>query len=293
MKKILVIGSSNIDNTLSVDSFPNPGETIVANDFNISLGGKGLNQAVAASKMGGDVTFLTCLGNDNYKDYIIGKLNKYNIKIKPIIKNSSTGSAYIFVNKDAENEIVVHGGANVLLSKKDILENIDLIKETDYVLIQLEMPIDTVEYIIKISKELKKTVILNPAPYKNIDINVLKNLDYITPNEHELKSILNNQSSYLDNAIALVNLGIKNVIVTLGNKGSLLVNKEKTIKIDSFKVSAIDTTGAGDCYNGAFVSFISQGYQIEKALNLASKASAISVTRKGAAISYPNLSDLK
>ena len=258
MKKILVIGSSNIDNTLSVDSFPNPGETIVANNFNISLGGKGLNQAVAASKMGGDVTFLTCLGNDNYKDYIIGKLNKYNIKIKPIIKNSSTGSAYIFVNKDAENEIVVHGGANVLFSK-----------------------------------ELKKTVILNPAPYKNIDINVLKNLDYITPNEHELKSILNNQSSYLDNAIALVNLGIKNVIVTLGNKGSLLVNKEKTIKIDSFKVSAIDTTGAGDCYNGAFVSFISQAYQIEKALNLASKASAISVTRKGAAISYPNLSDLK
>ena len=161
MKKILVIGSSNIDYTARTNTFPNRGETVVGNSFKQSLGGKGLNQSVAASLTGADVTFLTALGNDFGSNFIINGLKDYNINLHPIIKESTTGSALILVEEQtSENEIVINGGANVLLDKSDIDNNINLIKDCDYILLQLEIKIDVIEYIIKKAKEFNKIVIL-------------------------------------------------------------------------------------------------------------------------------------
>lgn len=293
MKKVLVIGSSNVDLVMRTKRFPNPGETIMCESFKQNLGGKGLNQAVALKLSGADVTFLTALGNDNNKDFILNELKKYDLNVKPIIKNSSTGTAVIVVNStNSENKIIVDGGANILLNKEDIDNNIDLIKEADYILLQLEINRDVIEYIINIAYDLGKTIILNPAPYKDIDINVIKKVTYITPNLGELGQIIKEYDNHVDKAYQLNDLGVKNVIVTLGSKGSFYMSKYTAINIKGFVVKAIDTTGAGDCYNGVFVSFLSQGYSLIDSLNYASKASAISVTREGAAKSYPTLNEI-
>ena len=296
MKKILVIGSSNIDYTYVSDSFPLEGETLLAKECFTNLGGKGLNQAAAAAKLNADVTFLTCLGNDANKDVIINAAKELNINIVPIIKNSPTGNAFINVNsKTKENKILVFGGANVLFTKQDIDNNLDLIKQSDYILLQLEIPLDVVEYIVKIAKELGKITFLNPAPYVPLDDELLKNIDYITPNEGELKLIANNFSDdYLENARHVQSkFNINNVIVTLGDKGSILINKEKIIKIDPYKVDAMDTTGAGDCFNGTLLAFLSKGYSLKDSLNKASLASALSVTKLGALKSYPTLEEIE
>ena len=296
MKKILVIGSSNIDYTYVSDSFPLEGETLLAKECFTNLGGKGLNQAAAAAKMRADVSFLTCLGNDANKDVIINAAKELNINIVPIIKNSPTGNAFINVNsKTKENKILVFGGANVLFTKQDIDNNLDLIKQSDYILLQLEIPLDVVKYIVKIAKELGKITFLNPAPYVPLDDELLKNIDYITPNEGELKLIADNFSDdYLENAKHVQSkFNINNVIVTLGDKGSILINKEKIIKIDPYKVNAMDTTGAGDCFNGTLLAFLSKGYSLKDSLDKASLASALSVTKLGALKSYPTLEEIE
>ena len=292
MKKILVIGSSNLDMTLRCNNFPKPGETIACNSFNLSIGGKGLNQAVAASLTKANVTFLTALGNDRNKDYILDNLKDYNLNIKTIIKNSPTGNAIILVEEETkENEIIITGGANQELDKNDIDNNIDLIKECDYILLQLEINIDTIKYIISKAKLYNKEVILNPAPYQYLDNDILENVGYLTPNERELSS-LTGEDDYMEGAKTLLNKGVKNIIVTLGSKGSVLVNKDEVIKIESHKVNAFDTTGAGDSYNGVFLGFLSQGYTIKESLSYASIASALSVTKKGAAKSYPKKDEI-
>ena len=292
MKKILVIGSSNLDMTLRCNKFPKPGETIACNSFNLSIGGKGLNQAVAASITSSDVTFLTALGNDTNKDYILNNLRDYNLNIKPIIKNSPTGNAVILVEEETkENEIIITGGANQELNKNDIDNNIDLIKECDYILLQLEINIDVIKYILEKAKFYNKEVILNPAPFQYLDNYILENVTYLTPNETELKS-LTGEDDYMNGAKTLLNKGVKNVIITLGSKGSVLVNKNETIRINSHKVNAVDTTGAGDAYNGVFLGFLALGYTVKESLEYASIAGALSVTKKGAAKSYPKKDEI-
>ena len=294
MKKVLVIGSSNIDYSARVDEFPNRGETKVGKTFKTSLGGKGLNQAVAASLTGADVTFLTALGNDFGESFIRTKLSDYNVNLVPIIKETTTGSALILVeDKTSENEIIINGGANMALNNKDIDDNIDLIKECDYILLQLEIDTDVIEYIVKLAKEFNKTVILNTAPFKPISDYVLTNVDYLTPNKGELANLAGIYSDSLEvNISYLLDKGINNLIITLGEEGSLFVNKDVRLKVPAYKVKPLDTTGAGDCYNGFFVGALAQGYDIKNALDLASKASAISVTKEGTVTSYPKIDEI-
>ena len=195
-------------------------------------------------------------------------------------------------SETGENEIIVNGGANVLLNNEDIDNNIDLIKDSDIILLQLEINIEVIKHIIEIAKKYNKIVVLNPAPFKALDDYILSNLDYITPNETEIEKL--SHYNDLDKDInILLNKGVKNVIVTLGNKGSKIVNKDYCKTIKSYKVNAIDTTGAGDCYNGTFVGYLAKGFNLIEALEYASKASAISVTRHGAAASYPSEDEIK
>lgn len=295
MKKVLIIGSSNIDMTLRTLRFPERGETIFSSSFDTNLGGKGLNQAVAASITGADVTFLTALGNDNYKDYILKELKKYNLNVIPIIKRCSTGVAFINVEEEtSENKIIVNSGANAHLNKKDIDKYIYLIEETDYILLQLEVNLDTIKYIIKKAKEYGKIVILNPAPYLPLDDFILKNVDYLTPNRTELNLLVRNIfQSYIDESDYLIRCGVKNVIVTLGEDGAYFVNETNDMHIKAYKTNAIDTTGAGDCFNGVFVGLLSLGYEFKEALDYASYAASISVSRPGASKSYPNFDEIK
>ena len=281
MKKVLIIGSSNVDYIIRTKKFPDRGETTFSESFSYAIGGKGLNQAVASALTGADTTFLTALGNDNNLDYVLNELSKYDLNVKPIIKDTSTGTAIIMVEDETgENEIIVNSGANKLLDKTDIDNNINLIKESDYILLQLELDNKVVEYIIKKSKELNKIVILNPAPFSILNKDIMEMCDYVTPNEGEYQKLLES------------NIKLNNVIVTMGSNGSKLISGDKEIKIPAHKVLAVDTTGAGDCYNGTFVGFLAQGYDIEKSLNLASYASALSVKKPGAAKSYPTKDEI-
>lgn len=290
--KILVIGSSNVDLTVRTKRFPQKGETVIGESFSTSIGGKGLNQAVAASITGAKVTFLTALGNDSNKDYILDNLKDYNLCIKPVIKNTSTGNAVIVVESEtSENEIIITGGANQELNEKDIDDNINLIKDTDYILLQLEINIKVIKYIISKAKEYNKEVILNPAPFVNLDDDILKNITYLTPNQTELVS-LTKENDYVKAAKKLLSKGVKNVIVTLSKDGAALINQNGVTNILGHKVKAIDTTGAGDCFNGVFLGFLSKGYNLIDSLNLASKAAGISVTKPGAAKSYPTLEEI-
>ena len=293
MKKVLVIGSSNVDFTTRCNTFPKPGETVMGSSFMMSLGGKGLNQAVAASLTGADVTFLTALGNDSNKDYILNELKKYKLKVKPVLKDSPTGVAIITVEeKSSENEIIVNGGANLKLSKEDIDKNINLIKESDYILLQLEIDLETLEYIVDLCYDNEKVIILNPAPYHELSENILSKVTYLTPNENELKALADNLSDdFLTNGKAVLRKRVRNLVVTLGKKGSCLINDE-FMRINSFNVNSVDTTGAGDCYNGVFVGFLSQDIDERISLTNASYAAALSTTKVGASSSYPSKEEI-
>ena len=293
MKNVLIIGSTNVDLVSRCKRFPNDGETIIAKSFNMNLGGKGANQAVAATITGANVKFLTCIGNDSNGKFAINELHKYKVDVCPIYKKIQTGNAQIIVNdKTGENRIIINGGANMKMSPEDIDKNIDLINWADYILLQFEIPIKTTKYIINLAHKLNKIIILNPAPFVKIDIDILKKINYITPNEGELQKLSNQNKSYIDNAKKLIDIGFDNIIVTLGKDGSCLINKENVINIDSYKVKVVDTTGAGDCYNGIFVGFMALGFNINDALNIASFASSMSVTKKGAAKSYLSKKEL-
>lgn len=297
MKKILVIGSANIDITATVDNFPCVGETILGNTLSYAYGGKGANQAVACGKLGGDATFLASLGNDNYGIEIVEYLSKHNIDTSHIkfSKDRPTGTALINIDANGDNQIIVIQGANLDCDKEYIESKEFLFKEAEYILLQLEIPLDAVEKAIELAAKYNKQVILNPAPANtNINKELYKYITYMTPNEKEsmLMSESENENA-LDNAKKLKKMGVKNVIVTLGSKGSMLYKDENNIiNIKANKVKAIDTVAAGDCYNGAFVTALSKGMSEEEAMKYASLASAIAVTRKGAQESIPNEEEL-
>ena len=293
MEKVLIIGSSNVDYLINVNSFPKEGETIHSNSLEISVGGKGLNQAVAAKYSNSFVSFITSLGNDDNKNLIENFLKETKIDYHIIESSYPTGSAYILVNSKSENEIVVNGGANLKIKYQDIDKYDYLIQESDYILLQLELSLEITKYIIDKAHSFNKKIILNPAPCKKLDIELLKKLEYLTPNQGELKDLADNYSfDYIENAKYLISKGVKNIIVTLGSNGSCLINKDKIIHIDPYKVNPIDTTGAGDCYNGYFVSLLSQGYDIETSLKIASKAAGLSTLKRGAAKSYLKIEDV-
>jgi ribokinase len=297
--KILVIGSSNTDMVLKTTRFPKPGETIIGGDFFIFQGGKGANQAVAAAKLGGNVSFICKVGNDTFGRNAVKHYSKEGIDISSILvdENSATGVAIITVNSEGENSIVVASGANALLSVDDLKETSGVLNSSNWILTQLETPITTIEYLADYCRSENKNLVLNPAPATNLPLSVYQELYLITPNETEtelLTGIAVNDEASLERAVVVFkSRGVKNVIITLGSTGAYVNCGEFIGFVNAYKVNAQDTTAAGDIFNGALLVALSNNESWETAVIFASKAAAISVTRMGAQTSVPTRDEVQ
>lgn len=298
MKRIVVVGSSNTDLVIKTDRIPEPGETVIGGTFMMTAGGKGANQAVAAARLGGEVAFITKVGGDMFGDkskqgYAADGLDTSYIFTD---KDTPSGVALITVDAKAENCIVVAPGANGKLSCADIDEHRADIVAADYVLMQLEIPMDVIEHTAELAVSGGAKVILNPAPAAKLSDKLLKSLYLITPNRTECQLIsgvsIADASDAVKGADALLAKGVANVVVTLGSKGSLVRTPELCEVVPALRVEAVDTTAAGDVFNGALTVALSEGKTLLEAARFATKASAVSVTRMGAQASIPYRKEL-
>ena len=291
MSRIVVIGSSNMDLTVRTPHIPAKGETVFGSDVLMSFGGKGANQAVAAKRLGGDVCFITKLGRDANGSQMLENFVKEGLSADSVIMDPEvqSGMAWICVGDDGDNSIIVMPGANGAISIEDLKPFEQRIKEADYLLMQLEIPMDVVAYAADLAYSNGIKVILNPAPACSLDDSLLSKIYALTPNETECAIICGSDISddFQNNASKLLEKGVKNVIVTLGENGSVLINAHQTIKVAARKVRAIDTVAAGDTYNGALTVALSEGKDFREAMEFATAASAIAVTRAGAQASVP------
>lgn len=293
MSKIVVVGSSNTDMVVKTKRFPQPGETIIGGDFFMFPGGKGANQAVAATRAGGKVTFICCVGNDVFGQNALDGYRDEGIDVSSakIVKGAASGVALITVNGEGENEIVVASGTNSLLSPNTISKVIEERDEAALFLTQLETPIETVEYLARFCMLTKQRLIINPAPAQELSNAVLDELFLITPNETEATLLtgisIEDEDSMLEAASVLLRKGVQNVIITLGDRGAFFKNKSEGFLVTSFKVEAIDTTAAGDVFNGVLAVCISNEIPWKEGITYANKAAALSVTKMGAQGSAP------
>lgn len=283
-KKILVIGSINKDLVITTPRFPKEGETILGNSFYTTNGGKGANQACAIGKLGGNVAMLGAVGNDNFGKDLSNALSSNNVNINNLlIKNDvSTGIAVITVANDGANHIIVAQGANALITKNDVKE--DLIASFDIIVMQLEIPLEIAKYAASVAKKLGKTVVLNPSPAVKLDKEFLSCVDILIPNETEIDII-----GGID---YVLECGVKNIILTLGADGCDLITKQNRKHFDAYKVNVVDTTAAGDSFLGGVVRMIADDKTIEEAIEFATKVSNITVTRKGAIDSIPTYNEV-
>ena len=292
-RKILVVGSSNTDMVIKARHLPRPGETILGGSFFMNPGGKGANQAVAIARLGGLVTFICKTGSDIFGHQSQQLFEEEGINTSYIFSDSEhpSGVALITVDESAENCIVVASGANANLLPSDLNKADEAIAEADLILMQLEIPMETVEYVAEQGHRLGKKVILNPAPAHPLSPSLLKHLYMITPNETEAEMIsgikITDEASAIEAAKVLVGMGVQNVIITLGSKGALAYCDKDMEMVPALKVEAVDTTAAGDVFNGSLTVALSEGRSLPEAVRFACKASAISVTRVGAQSSAP------
>ena len=298
-KAIVVVGSTNTDMVIKTSKLPLPGETILGGEFLMNPGGKGANQAVAAARLGGKVTLVAKTGEDIFGRQTKSIFESENLDTEFLFSDSESpsGIALITVDSHAENCIVVAPGANARLVRQDIDLAAAAIQNAEIVLMQLEIPLDTVIYATEIAFKAGKKVILNPAPAQPLPIELLEKLYMITPNETEAELLtgihVTDQISAESAARVLLGKGVQVVVVTLGNKGALLVTPDICKLIPGYQVEAIDTTAAGDCFNGALAVAISEDAGLIKAVGFANKAASISVTRMGAQASAPYRSEVE
>jgi len=297
--KITVIGSSNTDLVAKAPRIPEPGETILGAEFITAPGGKGANQAVAAVRLGGEVTFIAKLGIDSFGDQSLENFRKDGIITDFVFRDeiAPSGVALIFVDEAGENIIAVASGANANLSPENIDQAKTAIETADVVLLQLEIPIPTIERAISIASAARIPIILNPAPAQTPNPSFLnEKLTFLTPNEIEANMLTGIQ--VYDEASAgkagkeLLKYGISHVIVTLGSMGAMLVNAEKSFRIPAKQVEVADTTAAGDVFNGALACAIARGDDIEDAVRYANAAATLSVTKMGAQTSIPTADEV-
>jgi len=298
---VLILGSSNIDLNIYSKKLPTPGETVTGGKFRQNLGGKGANQSVASVRSGSKTILIAKVGIDIYGDQMISELTKEGINMDYIIrdKTESSGIALILIDEKGENMISVAPGANAKLNPQDIRNYSEIIKNATSIVVQMEIPTDTIEEIFNIASQGLAIKILNPAPLKYLSPKILKNVDILIPNEGELyglHSLLNLGHLPLDLSARLkkasrdiAEMGVKTVITTLGSEGSIVFHgdQDNFIHIPAIKVHAIDTVGAGDCFIGVFASRLNQGKNILNAVKYASVAASIAVTREGAQESMP------
>ena len=292
-RQILVVGSSNTDMVIKAAHLPRPGETILGGTFFMNPGGKGANQAVAIARLGGPVTFICKTGSDIFGHQSQQLFEEEGINTSYVFSDSGnpSGVALITVDEKAENCIVVASGANANLLPSDLEKAEEAIERADLVLMQLEVPMETVCFVADIAWQKGKKVILNPAPAHPLPADLLSHLYLITPNETEAEMItgvkITDESSAGEAARALSGMGVQHVIITLGSKGALIYSNGKAEMVPALKVEAVDTTAAGDVFNGALTVALSEGRSLKEAARFACKASAISVTRVGAQSSAP------
>ena len=298
MKKIIVIGSSNVDMVVRTSHLPAPGETILGGEFFMNQGGKGANQAVAIKRLGGNLIFMAKLGNDVLGRQSVGYFKKEGIDTRYIAldEDSASGVALIRVDDHAENSIVVASGANMLLNEQDVDKMLEEMCEGDILLMQLEIPLQTVEYAARKAFGKGVKVVLNPAPARSLPKELFRHLYMVTPNRIEAEMLtgikIANDADVEKVAEEICAMGVKNVIITLGSKGCLIREEGVSYRIDAFKVEPVDTTAAGDTFNGALCVGLSEGMDLKQAAVMASKASSIAVTRMGAQSSIPYREEL-
>ena len=295
---IYVVGSSNTDMVIKSDSIPSPGETVIGGNFYTFQGGKGANQAVAASKLGGKVTFICRVGDDSLGKNSIRQYEAQGINTEfiGVEENEHTGVALIMVDKKGENLISVSSGANSKIKIQDVSFLETKLTNEDIVLTQLEIPTNVFKYLIDICIKKNVKLILNPAPFQILEDKYLKKIHTITPNITETKYLtgieINNINSSKLAAQKLLDKGIKNVIITMGSNGVFFMSEKQMAHIKAEKVKALDTTAAGDTFNGALATAFSFDVDIIKSIKFSNAAAAISVTRLGAQDSIPKINEL-
>ncbi|HET9824672.1 MAG TPA: ribokinase [Chitinophagaceae bacterium] len=296
---IVVVGSTNTDMVIKASHLPQPGETILGGTFFMSAGGKGANQAVAVARLGGTVSFISKTGYDIFGKQSIELFEKEGIDTTFVVRDKiePSGVALITVDDKGENCIVVAAGANAALNCTDIDEAKDKIENASLLLMQLEVPIETVEYVATIAKEKGIKLILNPAPAAKLSDELLKKISIITPNQKETEMLTGikviDQASAKLAAIVLRDKGIETVIITMGAAGAFLLHQDNYEMIPGHKVKVVDTTAAGDVFNGALGVAICEGKTVRDAVAFACKAAAISVSRLGAQASAPHRSEVE
>ena len=293
-KKILVIGSSNTDMTIKAPRIPAPGETILGGEFKMGPGGKGANQAVAAARLGGDVSFVCKVGKDVFGEKSLEGYRKEGIDISNVIySDKPSGVALIMVDDNGENCISVAPGANGDITPDDILKISDVIRNAGFVVLQLEIPVESVLAAARIAHEAGAYVILNPAPACKLPAELFKYVSLATPNQTEI-ALMTGIENDVDAAMEkLQDMGVNDIILTLGSKGSAIWDGKKSEIIPARKVKAIDATAAGDTFCGALCVALSEGKTKREAVEFATKASALTVQKMGAQESIPYRKDIE
>jgi ribokinase len=292
---VCVIGSSNLDFTVSVPKLPGVGETVSGGTLTTSPGGKGANQAVAARRLGADVVFVTLLGADPMGDRLAAALAEARLPLEPVERTTEvpTGVALIAVDPDGRNQIAVAPGANHRLTPDRARGHRGLIARADVVLLQLETPIETVRWALEEARRLGKRTVLNPAPARVLPLpaDLLRLVDYLTPNEVEAGLLTGREVRNATDAEAagraLVAMGVSTVIVTLGEAGAIAVGAADSIRVPGFPVDAIDTVGAGDAFSGGLAASLAAGVPLQDALVVASATAGLTCTRRGAVDAMP------
>jgi len=290
--RIVVVGSANVDLTTFTDQFPKPGETLFGKSFDLGFGGKGANQAVAAAYCGADAHMVARVGDDLFGPATIKNFKSLGIGAKHVktVKGVSSGVAPIFVEANGQNRILVVKGANDKLTPKAVDKAKSLLKRADMIVMQFEIPLETIYHTVRLAKKLDIPVLLNPAPAMPVDLDEIKSVDYFIPNESEAEAITGKTVKTVDDAKKCAEhflaKGLRRVILTLGEQGALLANRDGMELVPPFKVKAVDSTGAGDAFIGSFAVFLGEGYDERDAIRRANLYAGISTTGVGTQKSF-------
>jgi len=297
--RVTVVGSSNTDMIIQVERIPRPGETILGGRFSMAAGGKGANQAVAAARAGASVTFVARVGQDMFGEQALRGFEQDGIDVSHIVRDATapSGVALIFVDEQGENSIAVASGANANLSPADVERAGEAIRQADVLLMQLETPLETVAAAAELAAVNGVRVILNPAPARPLPDELLQRVTILTPNESEAELLtgipVQGPEQAEQAALQLRDRGVQAIVVTLGAQGALIVTDRTRQLVPGFAVQAVDTTAAGDVFNGALTVALAEGCPLEEAARFGSAAAAISVTRLGAQPSVPRRAEIE
>jgi len=294
--KIVIVGSFNTDLTAYTERMPRPGETIIGKKFVTGPGGKGSNQAVAAARLGAEVTFVGRVGQDVFAEIGLGIWKQEGINTDFVIRDpqNATGVAPIWVDSSGENTIIVIPGANLAVSPSDVDAAVDVIAGADVLITQFEINFDALKHALQVARSHGVRTILNPAPAARVSREILALADFLTPNETELEVLADKGDAAIETvARSLLTTEQQTVVVTLGAQGARWVNQTGSALIPTFDVNVVDTTGAGDAFNGGFALALAEGFPLQEAIRFGNATAALSVTKPGTAPSMPRRNEVE